>query len=380
MGPTLGREDAQDRYDVDRVLYQSALQAELESWLSERVQSSLLYMVHESDKPEGLPMELPLDTKQLMPAMDAARGVKDEYEIRMIRQANKVSGLAHRTLLEGIQKWSNESEIEGSFLNTCVSHGAHQQAYSIIAASGPNAAVLHYGRNNESLRGKPLVCVDAGAEWNCYASDVTRTFPLKGEWPDQHTKDIYQLVERMQEECIRRIRRGTRFLSLHDLAHEIAIDGLLRLGVLKGGTHSEIRESGASKVFFPHGLGHHVGLEVHDVSESSIMALHPDVDHAQYGPVLNSATCRSPCTLSAPLLEEGMVVTVEPGIYFSPLALADARKQPSAKYIDFEVAGKYIPMGGVRIEDDILVTANGYENLTTAPKGEEMLAIIRGSA
>jgi Xaa-Pro dipeptidase len=212
MGPTLSREDAQDRYDVDRVLYQSSLQPELVSWLSERVQSSLLYMVHESETPEGLPAELPLDAKQLMPAMDAARGVKDEYEIRMIRKANKVSGLAHRKILESIQKMSNESQIEGSFLNTCISHGAPNQAYQIIAASGPNAAVLHYDRNNESLKNKPLVCLDAGAEWQCYASDVTRTFPLSGEWPSKYARDIYRVVERMQEECIKRIRRGNRFL------------------------------------------------------------------------------------------------------------------------------------------------------------------------
>lgn len=376
MGPTLTWEDAQDRYDVDRVLYQSSRHAELESWLSERVQDSLLYMVHETDKPAGLPAELPLDTKQLVPAMNAARTVKDEYEIQMIRQANKVSGLAHRKLLEGIQRMSNESEIEGSFLDTCVSHGAHSQSYPIIAASGPNAAVLHYGRNNESLRGKPLVCVDAGAEWNCYASDVTRTFPLRGQWPDQHTKDIYELVERMQEDCIRSIRPGSRFLSLHQLAHKIAVDGLLALGVLKGGTPKEILLSGASKVFFPHGLGHHVGLEVHDVSESSLMASLQSQQRSQ--PHSQSIpSCHSPCTASAPLLEEGMVVTVEPGIYFSPLALANARKQDFACYIDFAIADKYVHLGGVRIEDDILVTANGYENLTTAPKGDEMLAIIR---
>ncbi|KAJ5491304.1 Xaa-Pro aminopeptidase [Penicillium diatomitis] len=367
MGPTLSREEARDRYNADRVMYQSSLVPELVSWLGKRPQDSLLYMVHNSEIPEGLSADLPVDTDSLRPAMDAARGVKDEFEIRMIRQANRVSALAHRQILQNIHQMSNESEIEGSFLNTCISHGAPNQSYQIIAASGPNASVLHYVRNNESLKNKPLVCLDAGAEWQCYASDVTRTFPLGGEWPSKYTRDIYRVVERMQEECIKRIRPGTRFLSLHDLAHEIAIIELLHLGVFKGGSLSEIRESGASKVFFPHGLGHHVGLEVHDVSESSIMALHPDFDHDQYGPILNP-------------LAEGMVVTVEPGIYFSALALANARKQPHAKYIDFEVAEKYVHIGGVRIEDDILVTRNGYENLTTAPKGEDMLAIIRESA
>ncbi|KAJ5711864.1 hypothetical protein N7488_006020 [Penicillium malachiteum] len=379
MGPTLDRDNAQDRYDVDRVLYKSSLRPELEAWLSTRVQNSLLYMVHESELPEGLPTELPLDSIQLMPAMNAARGVKDEYEIRMIREANRVSTLAHRKVLEGIQKMTNESQIEGIFLNTCISNGARNQSYGIIAASGPNAAVLHYGKNNESLAGKPLVCLDAGAEWNCYSSDVTRTFPLKGEWPSKYVSDIYKLVERMQEECIKGIRVGVRFLSLHNLAHDIAIEGLMKLGVLKGGSHDEIRASGVNKTFFPHGLGHHVGLEVHDVSEREITAMSHELDKSRYGPVVNVAVCRAPCTLSAPLLEAGMVVTIEPGLYFSPLALANARKQPFAKYINFEVAGQYVHIGGVRIEDDILVTANGYENLTTAPKGDEMLAIIRDS-
>ncbi|KAJ5819265.1 hypothetical protein N7474_004856 [Penicillium riverlandense] len=345
MGPTLSREEAQDRYDVDHVRYQASLKGELESWLDSRGKDSLLYLLHESEKPEGLSVESPLDVKQLLPAMDAARGVKDDYEIRMIRQANKVSALAHRRILENIQDMSNESQIEGLFLNTCISHGARNQAYQIIAASGPNAAVLHYQRNNESLRNKPLVCLDAGAEWNCYASDVTRTFPLSGEWPNAYVRDIYKLVERMQEECIKQIRKGVRFLNLHNLAHDIAIDGLLALGVLKGGSVSEIYKSGASRVFFPHGLGHHVGLEVHDVSEKSVMAMYPFIDRGYYGPILSS-TYLSPCTYSAPLLEPGMVVTVEPGVYFSPLALADARKQPFAKYIDFEVAAKYVPIGG----------------------------------
>lgn len=380
MGPTITREDAQDRYDVDRVQYTSSLLPNLEAWLSERVQNSVLYLVHESETPSGLPTELPSDSEQLLPAINAARGVKDEYEIRLIRQANKVSGLAHRKILEGVGKMTNESQIEGLFLDTCVSHGSRNQAYQIIAASGPNAAVLHYSRNNDTLKGKPLVCLDAGAEWNCYASDVTRTFPPSGTWPTKESFDIYQIVERMQEECIKSIRRGARFLSIHDLAHDIAIDGLLSLGVLKGGSHSEVRSSGASKVFFPHGLGHHVGLEVHDVSESSIMALHPGLDSSHYGAVLNPSISMAPCTFSAPLLDEGMVVTVEPGLYFSSLALANARNQSYAKFIDFEVAERYVPIGGVRIEDDILVTANGYENLTTAPKGEEALAIIRGEA
>ena len=108
------------------------------------------------------------------------------------------------------------------------------------------------------------------------------------------------------------------------------------------------------------------------------MALHKDSDETEYNCVLTPSLSHSPCTLSAATLEEGMVITVEPGIYFSRLALANARQQPLAKYINLDLAEKYyLPVGGVRIEDDILVTAAGYENLTTAPKGNEMLKIIR---
>lgn len=308
--------------------------------------------------------------------MNTCRGVKDKHEIELIRRANEISGLAHKDVLQGIHKMVNEREIEATFLDTCVSHDAKNQAYEIIAASGANAATLHYSKNNDPLKGRQLVCLDAGAEWNCYASDVTRTFPLQGRWPSAEARNTYRIVEKMQEECIRRIKKGVRYLDLHVLAHVIAIEGLLELGILKGGSVEEIRRSGASRVFFPHGLGHHVGLEVHDVSGESLMAIADD-EQAKYSSVLVPATSRSPCTLSAPTLEEGMVVTVEPGLYFSRLALDNARQQPLAKYINFEEAEKYIPVGGVRIEDDILVTADGYENLTTAPKGEEMLEFIR---
>jgi Xaa-Pro dipeptidase len=300
--------------------------------------------------------------------MDAAREVKDEYEIRMIREANKISGLAHRKVLENIHRMSNEGEIEGLFLDVCVSHGAKNQAYGIIAGSGPNAAVLHYMKNNEPLRGRQLVCIDAGAEWNCYASDVTRTIPLGRDWPSEHTKDIYTIVEEMQDECIKRVKQGVRYRDLNELAHVIAIKGLQRLGILKDGSVDEIRQSGASAVFFPHGLGHHIGLEVHDVSAQPITAS-DQADGHRYREFVP--------TMSTPLLQEGMVITIEPGVYFNKLALENARTLSISKYINFEKAEQYLPVGGVRIEDDLLVTRTGYENLTTAPKGQEMLEIIR---
>lgn len=309
--------------------------------------------------------------------MNASRGVKDATEIELIRQANVVSGLAHTAVLEGIGKMTKESEVAGLFLETCMAHGAPEQAYGIIAASGENASVLHYMKNDEPFGGRPLVCLDAGAEFACYASDVTRTFPLgsTGDWPTPESRDIYRAVERMQEECIRMIKPGVRFGDVHAHAHRVAIEELRKLGIFHTGSVEELEQARASVLFLPHGLGHHVGLEVHDVSEKPVMAFK---EAENSGPGFKSVPS-VPTTLATVALEENMIVTVEPGIYFNRLAIENARKLPIARFVDFGLVEQYMPVGGVRIEDDILVTADGYENLTTAPKGDKALEIIRNS-
>ena len=357
-------------------------------WISKHGPHSPVYILHANQRPPpGVDPPAWIDWRHIQAEIDACRVIKDDHEIELIKRANEISAAAHREVLLGITSMTNEAQIHGCFLNACVSRGAHKQAYEIIAASGPNAATLHYTQNDDELRGRPLVCLDAGAEWNCYASDVTRTFPLGGDWLSEQARNIYTAVQRMQEACISRVRQGVRYLDLHWLAHEIAIGELLRLGIFRRGFSAyEIMESGASLVFFPHGLGHHVGLEVHDVSPEPIMAHDTPPTTGITGSKTStmpaefqsaSATYLAPCTASSPSLKAGMVVTIEPGIYFSSLGLDDACSKPISKYIDMEVAKEYIPLGGVRIEDDILVTEDGFVNLTTAPKGEDMLDIIR---
>ncbi|PLB48258.1 Creatinase/aminopeptidase [Aspergillus steynii IBT 23096] len=397
MGPTLTVDEALQRYDVDRVRYHASLSDDIQSWARKSNGSNPIYILHETQKPAIPTTGLHFDHDRLVPAMNIARMVKDEYEIRMIRRANEISGLAHRKILETIHKMKNETEIEGLFLDTCVSHGAKNQSYEIIAGSGENAAVLHYVKNDEPLHGRQLVCLDAGAEWNCYASDVTRTIPLpsssssspssslSSDWPSDRAKAIYQIVEDIQERCIKLSKEGSSFALLQKVARFYTVKGLRRLGVLRGNDINEILASGASNIFFPHGLGHHVGLEVHDVTESSNTPQDPS-SIKQWGgrafvppvPVEDSTlTGSSSSSTRSDLFEEGMIITVEPGIYFSRLALRNARTLPLARYIDFEEAEKYLPVGGVRIEDDVLITKGGPENLTTAPKGQEMLEILR---
>ena len=358
--------------------YYSSLRSDIEHWTRQHHDAEPIFVLHDSQIPVVTGASVRFDAQRLLPAMNAAREIKDAHEIQLIRRANEISALAHRKVLGGIQQLVNEAEIEASFLSTCIGQGAKNQSYGIIAASGENAAVLHYSKNDEPLDGRQLVCLDAGAEWNCYASDVTRTFPLTGEWPSAEAKAIYGVVEEMQEQCIKAVKQGVRFVELMGLADKLVVRGLKKLGILKGGDETELLAAGISRVFLPHGLGHHVGLEVHDVSATSAQQNSNCSNCGGYGPShLLPAAGQGLCAASAPALAEGMVITIEPGIYFSRFALDDAKTRPIGKYIDFKVVGRYIPVGGVRIEDDILVTAQGFENLTTAPKGEEMLEVIR---
>lgn len=195
----------------------------------------------------------PWETSKLQPAMDAARTIKSPYELKMIRKANEISAQAHLNVLRGIKHFKNEAEVEAVFAATCIARQAKRQAYGIIAGAGENASTLHYVANNEPLEGRQLLCLDAGCEWDCYASDVTRTFPISGAFTPE-AQAIYDLVAQMQEECIAMCKPGVNFRSIHLHAHAVAAAGLMKLGLLHNGTFDEIFKSGASVAFFPHGV------------------------------------------------------------------------------------------------------------------------------
>lgn len=278
--------EALDKYDIDQVLFADQLESWIHEWFSHYRYdgSQRLYVLHREQIPHS-PSPWPVNVTSLRPAMDQCRMIKDDHEIKLIRKANDISSEAHKQILANITKFTNEAQVEGRFLDVCISNQAKQQAYDPIAASGPNAGTLHYDANNEDFDDRQLICLDAGCEFELYASDITRTFPLSGSWPSKEAENIYKLVERMQETCIQRLAPGVRYLDLHILAHQIAIDGLLKLGILHNGTREEIFKAGTSRAFFPHGLGHHVGLEVHDVGQRELMSLYK---HPKYGKVISS--------------------------------------------------------------------------------------------
>ena len=386
-------EEALDKYDIDQARYSPDLSRFIRQWLKRG--HGEIYLLHpghialsgESSIRRGSTGRV--NTKLLQPAMNSCRCIKDDHEVGLIKKANEISALAHEEVLRSLRSFSNEGQVEARFLDVSIAHGAKHQSYGLIAGSGENAAILHYQANDQDFKDRQLLCLDAGAEWNCYSSDVTRTFPLSGQWPSKEAKEIYDLVDEMQRSAMKVIGPGKLFINAHIMAHKIAVDGLLRLGVLHNGTSKEILEAGTSLAFYPHGLGHHMGLEVHDVSPNGRSASLYQQSLETYGDLSNdcwsdhlqnSTICRAPCQTGYSSLEPGMVITVEPGVYFNRYALERIYLPDPvhSKYINKKVLERYIPVGGVRIEDDILITKSGWENLTTAAKGDAALKIIRG--
>jgi Xaa-Pro dipeptidase len=363
-GLPVSPEQARDRYDVDDVKFTTDVNAALAHAASENPGSTVYAIDGQvSDKITFLGFENK-DFSALKPAIEDARAIKDEYEVALIRKANYISGLAHRRVIERAAKGAaSENELEAAFIEVCVAHGAKEMAYHPIFASGTSAATLHYVANDAALSGKQNLLVDAGAEWNNYASDITRTFPLNGKFTKE-SREIYDIVLKMQNDCTDMIKEGVNWDDVHVLAHKIAIDGLLALGILKG-DKDEIFKSRTSVAFFPHGLGHYLGMDTHDTGGN---------------PNYNDEDRMFRYLRKRGTLPAGSVITVEPGVYFCSFIIEPYLKDPKhSKYIDSAVLDRYWDVGGVRIEDNILVTKDGSENLTTAIKeASEIEALLSG--
>jgi Xaa-Pro dipeptidase len=260
LGPTPSIKECEEKYDVDRVDVTVNINTYIMEWLSQ-TQNPTIYELHENQTPrmmafgphglEILENKKILNWTLLLPAMDAARVIKSDYEVGLIRRANEITSWAHHRVLAKLSGMTNETHIEAVFTGSCLSKGAKEQAYGVIAGSGENASTLHYVANDQPLEGRQLVCLDAGCEWECYASDVTRTFPISGTF-SKEAKEIYNIVQEMQEECIKRIKPGVVYRDLHILAMKIAVKSLMKLGILHNGTFQELLPTGVA--FFPHGV------------------------------------------------------------------------------------------------------------------------------
>lgn len=297
------------------------------------------------------PQKIKSNSAKLKNQLDQLRLFKTADEIKNLKKANDISKAGHiaamKTAATGITEYQLQAALEKEFLH----HGAFHKAYHSIVAAGTNAAILHYVDNNATLKKNDLVLIDAGCEWQGYASDITRTFPVSGKFSTKQSQ-IYQVVLETQKECINAIQPGASMADIHVLSCKSLLKGLSKLGFFKTDDVDLLFKNEVHRVFYPHGVGHLLGIDVHDVGAPSQSKRR------------KTKNLRSPI-----LLSPGMVVTVEPGIYFIDFIFNSAQKRKKLeKFIRWNTADRYRHVGGIRIEDDILVTKTGYKNLTSVPK------------
>ena len=289
----------------------------------------------------------------LRDALDELRACKTPEELEFMRRASEVSGRAHVAVMRATRPGMREYEVQAVFESECLRAGFKHLAYPSIVAAGANAAVLHYHANNAELKDNALLLIDAGAECKGYAADITRTFPVSGRFT-RRQRDIYSIVLETQKRCIQKARPGIVSADLHVYSMTIIAEGLKSLGLLRGDT-SGLIENGAVRLFYPHGLTHMLGLDVHDTTGGKKRAM-PNPTKV---PVRFVAR-----------LEPGFVITMEPGIYFIAALLQDPGLRRKHKdSVDFAKVEKFLDFGGVRIEDDVVIQADGPpRNLTAVPK------------
>ena len=250
------------------------------------------------------------------------RLIKDEDEITIMKKACQISAEAHVEAMKFVKPGMTEQEMEAFYLYEFSKRGGRFSAYTPIVAGGEHACVLHYVENSQPLKDGELLLVDAGCEYELYASDITRTFPINGKFTDPQLA-IYEVVMEAQLKSIEAITADHNVMDAQIISEKIITQGLIDLGILKGGL-DDLHAQGAYKKFYMHKIGHWLGIDVHDAG-----------DYMENGEFMK--------------FKPGMVTTVEPGIYI-----------PSSA--DVEDKWKGI---GIRIEDDILVTNDGNENLTS---------------
>ena len=268
----------------------------------------------------------PGEIRDVRKLLDDMRLIKDATELATMRKAAHISCLAHRRAMQMTRPGMNEYEVEAALLHTFRHHGAQAPAYTPIVAGGANACVLHYVANDQPLRAGDLVLIDAGCELDGYASDITRTFPVDSRFQGA-PRDVYELVLAAQAAAIAQVKPGNHWEQPHEAAVRILAQGFVDLKLCAGSVDSVI-ETGDYKKFYMHRTGHWLGMDVHDC-----------------GDYKRDGNWRA--------LEAGMVLTVEPGCYIRP---AD------------DVPERLWNIG-VRIEDDVVVTAGGCDVLTAeAPK------------
>lgn len=333
-GRRLGQEAAPQKLGVDRALAFTEIGEQLHLLLNgldvvyhaqgeyEYADSIVFAALDKLRRGSRQNLAAPATLTDWRPTVHELRLFKSEEEIAVMRRAGEITALAHTRAMQACRPGMFEYQLEGEIHHEFTRHGARYPSYTTIVGGGENGCILHYTENESELRDGDLVLIDAGCEYQSYAGDITRTFPVNGKFSPAQ-REIYDIVLESLETSLKLYPPGTSMQEVTAEVVRIMVKGLVKLGILKGEVDHLIANN-AHRAFFMHGLSHWLGLDVHDVGF--------------YGPDKSR------------VLEPGMVITVEPGLYIAP---------------DADVPAQYRGIG-IRIEDDIVITNDGNENLTAS--------------
>ena len=295
------------------------------------------------------------------------RVIKTEKELNLLRYVCKISSEAHIEVMKNAKNLTYERELESLFLYYInKNYGCRHISYTCVCCSGHNGAVLHYGHagapNDRKINDGEMLLLDMGAEYNNYASDITCSFPFNGKFTEQQ-KAIYNAVLDSQRTVERNVRAGVTWRELQIISQKVILEHLIKLGLVIQHDQSLddlVIKYNIGNLFMPHGFGHLMGLDVHDVN--GYLEFPENV-------VINNEMRLDQKKTKLSILREGMVITVEPGIYFIETLLLPAfDHEEKGKFLNKEEILKYMNFGGVRLEDDVVVLTNSCEVISNVPR------------
>jgi Xaa-Pro dipeptidase len=290
-----------------------------------------------------------VNPKRLLDHIHYDRSHKTEYEIECMREANRRGALGHRAAERAFRTGASEYDIHVEYLKA-TSHAEHELPYGNIIALNEHGAILHYQHlRRDGGQERHSFLIDAGATMNGYASDITRTYSAH----DDEFAELIAAMDAAQQEICAAVRPGVDYPDLHLLAHRQVARLLVRFGFVDL-SEEEAVARGVTSTFLPHGVGHFIGLQVHDVAGFLTSRTGPTRPAPEEHPFLRLTR----------VVEEKQVFTIEPGFYFIPTLLADLRESDSGRHVRWEKVDRFRKYGGIRVEDDLAVTADGAENLT----------------
>jgi Xaa-Pro aminopeptidase len=320
--------------------------ADLDGWLAARTGRRIAWL---GSAPADAQFDAGL-ANELRFGLSRIRRRKDPVELERMRAAQRATRAAFAAVVPLMRDGMSEREAQIELEAEAFRHGAEAMAYDTIVGGGVNSAVLHFAPTSRRFQEGELVLIDAGAQYLGYASDVTRTYPVGGQL-DPLQQELHSLVHAAERAAIERCRVGVEWRDVHLTAALVIAEGLVACGLLRG-DHESLVQSGAVWLFFPHGIGHLVGLGARDAGGTPLRERRNDPKPYPH------------LRIDLPL-EPGMVVTVEPGIYFVPALLQDAdRRHKHHDEVAWDLVDRMLEFGGIRIEDNVLITEDSLEIIT----------------